>query len=176
MEWFFWALASAFFAGVTALLAKIGVSGINSNLATAIRTSVILIFSWAIVFLTSGDVDLQSIGRKTWIFLVLSGVATGLSWLCYFRALQIGELSKVAPVDKLSVVVAMAFGAFFLHEKITAREGIGGFCIAAGALILAWKPSSAPTRPAPYQHFIAEATKYYAELGKWCSRMLSRIG
>jgi bacterial/archaeal transporter family protein len=113
MQWVFWALSSAFFSGLTALLAKIGVSGLNSNLATAIRTSVILIFSWAIVFVTSGGVDVQSISRKTWIFLVLSGVATGLSWLCYFRALQIGELSKVAPVDKLSVVMAMAFGASF---------------------------------------------------------------
>ena len=139
MQWFFWALSSAFFAGLTALLAKIGVSGLNSNLATAIRTSVILIFSWAIVLLTSGKVDVQSISRKTWIFLVLSGVATGLSWLCYFRALQIGELSKVAPVDKLSVVMAMAFGVLFLQERLTAREGIGGFCIAAGALILAWR-------------------------------------
>jgi bacterial/archaeal transporter family protein len=140
MQWFFWALSSAFFAGVTALLAKIGVSGLNSNLATAIRTSVILIFSWAIVFVTSGaGVDVHSISRKTWLFLLLSGVATGLSWLCYFRALQIGELSKVAPVDKLSVVMAMGFGALFLHERLTAREGIGGFFIAAGALILAWK-------------------------------------
>ena len=140
MQWFCWALSSAFFAGVTALLAKIGVSGLNSNLATAIRTSVILIFSWAIVFVTSGGgVDVHSISRKTWLFLLLSGVATGLSWLCYFRALQIGELSKVAPVDKLSVVMAMGFGALFLHERLTAREGIGGFFIAAGALILAWK-------------------------------------
>jgi hypothetical protein len=94
MQWFFWALSSAFFAGVTALLAKIGVSGLNSNLATAIRTSVILIFTWAIVFMTSGSIDVQSISRKTWIFLVLSGVATGLSWLCYFRALQIGGVIK----------------------------------------------------------------------------------
>jgi transporter family protein len=139
MQWFFWALSSAFFAGVTALLAKIGVSGLNSNLATAIRTSVILVFSWAIVFVTSGSVDVHSISRKTWIFLVLSGIATGLSWLCYFRALQIGELSKVAPVDKLSVVMAMTFGVLFLHEHLTAREGIGGFFIAAGALILAWR-------------------------------------
>jgi len=139
MQWFFWALASAFFAGVTALLAKIGVSGLNSNLATAIRTSVILIFTWAIVFVTSGALDVANISRKTWIFLVLSGVATGLSWLCYFRALQIGELSKVAPVDKLSVVMAMAFGVLFLHERLTPRQGIGGFFITAGALILAWK-------------------------------------
>jgi transporter family protein len=91
------------------------------------------------VFVTSGGVDVNSISRKTWMFLVLSGMATGLSWLCYFRALQIGALSKVAPVDKLSVVMAMAFGVLFLHERLTAREGIGGFFIAAGALILAWK-------------------------------------
>ena len=128
-----------FFCRSKRLLAKIGVSGLNSNLATAIRTSVILIFTWAIVFVTTGSIDVQSISRKTWIFLVLSGVATGLSLLCYFRALQIGELSKVAPVDKLSVVMAMAFGALFLHERLTAREGIGGFFIAAGALILAWR-------------------------------------
>jgi len=139
MQWFFWAIASAFFAGLTALLAKIGVSELNSNLATAIRTSVILVFTWAIVFVTSGGIDLQGIGRKTWIFLVLSGIATGLSWLCYFRALQIGELSKVAPVDKLSVVMAMGLGVLFLHERLTVRQGIGGFCIVAGALILAWK-------------------------------------
>ena len=139
MQWFFWALSSAFFAGITALLAKIGVSGLNSNLATAIRTSVILIFSWVVVCVTSGGVDVHSISRRTWVFLLLSGIATGLSWLCYFRALQIGELSKVAPVDKLSVVMALGFGALFLHERLTAREGIGGFFIAAGALILAWK-------------------------------------
>jgi bacterial/archaeal transporter family protein len=139
MQWFFWAIASAFFAGVTALLAKIGVSGIDSNLATAIRTSVILIFCWAIVFVSSGGVDVHSISRKGWIFLVLSGIATGLSWLCYFRALQIGDLSKVAPVDKLSVVMAMAFGAVFLHERLTIREGLGGGFIAAGALILVLK-------------------------------------
>jgi transporter family protein len=139
MQWFFWAIASAFFAGVTALLAKVGVSGIDSNLATAIRTSVILIFCWAIVFVTSGGVEILSISRKAWIFLVLSGVATGLSWLCYFRALQIGDLSKVAPVDKLSVVIAMAFGVVFLHERLTIRQGLGGGFIAAGALILAWK-------------------------------------
>jgi transporter family protein len=139
MEWLFWALASAFFAGLTALLAKIGVSGINSNLATAIRTVVVLVFSWSIVIATSGGVDVHSVSNKTWLFLVLSGLATGLSWLCYFRALQIGDLAKVAPVDKLSVVMAMAFGAIFLHERLTARGGIGGLFIVAGALILAWK-------------------------------------
>jgi bacterial/archaeal transporter family protein len=139
MQWFFWAIASAFFAGVTALLAKIGVSGIDSNLATAIRTSVILIFCWALVFVTSGGIDVHSVSRKAWTFLVLSGLATGLSWLCYFRALQIGDLSKVAPVDKLSVVMAMAFGVLFLHERLTIRQGLGGGFIAVGALILVLK-------------------------------------
>ncbi len=139
MQWLLWSLASAFFAGLTALLAKIGVSGLNSNLATAIRTTVILVFTWAIVFVTMRGIDLQTISRKTWLFLVLSGIATGLSWICYFRALQVGDLSKVAPVDKLSVVMAMALGILFLNERLTARQGIGGFCIAAGALILAWK-------------------------------------
>jgi transporter family protein len=115
------------------------VTGLNSNLATAIRTTVILVFSWSIVFVTMRGIDVQGISRKTWLFLVLSGLATGLSWLCYFRALQIGELSKVAPVDKLSVVLAMAFGVLFLQERLTARQGIGGFFIAAGALILAWR-------------------------------------
>src|SRR6476619_5398829 len=119
MQWFFWALSSAFFAGITALLAKIGVSGLNSNLATAIRTSVILVFSWAIVFVTSGGVDVHSISRRTWVFLLLSGIATGLSWLCYFRALQIGELSKVAPVDKLSVVFVVIGAASLLGERVS---------------------------------------------------------
>src|SRR5246127_5638572 len=139
MRWLIWALLSAMFAGLTAVLAKVAVSTINSNLATAIRTTVILIFTWAIALGTGGTNGLTEVTKQTWIFLLLSGVATGLSWLCYFRALQIGELSKVAPVDKLSVVMAMAFGALFLHERLTAREGIGGFFIAAGALILAWK-------------------------------------
>src|SRR3984885_4461958 len=139
MQWFFWAVSSAFFAGVTALLAKIGVSGLNSNLATAIRTSVILIFSWAIVFVTSGGVDVNSISRKTWVFLILSGIATGLSWLCYFRALQIGEVSKVAPIDKLSVVIAMALAIVFLGEKLGPREGIGAGLIVLGAVVLAWR-------------------------------------
>ena len=138
MQWFFWAISSAFFAGVTALLAKIGVSGLNSNLATAIRTSVILVFSWAIVFVTSGGVDVHSISRKTWLFLLLSGVATGLSWLCYFRALQIGELSKVAPVDKLSVVIAIILAAIFLHEHMTWHHYVGGTLIFTGAVVLAY--------------------------------------
>ena len=136
MTWFFWALSSAFFAGVTALLAKIGVSGLNSNLATAIRTSVILIFSCAIVFVTSGGVDVNSISRKTWVFLVLSGVATGLSWLCYFRALQLGPASRVAPLDKLSVPLVMVFACLLLGEKLTAWAIAGGLLITAGAIAM----------------------------------------
>src|SRR5947208_4531626 len=118
MNWFVWALLSAFFAGVTAVLAKVGVAHVNSNLATAIRTVVILVFAWVIAFFTNTE-PLSSIAARTWVFLVLSGVATGLSWLCYFRALQLGEASRVAPVDKLSVVLAIALAAIFLHEKMT---------------------------------------------------------
>jgi bacterial/archaeal transporter family protein len=139
MHWIVWALLSALFAGLTALLAKIGVANIDSNIATAIRTSVILLFSWSIVFAQRGGFNLHSIGRKAWLFLILSGLSTGLSWLCYFRALQIGPISKVAPIDKLSVVVAIALGALFLHERLTTREGLGGVFIVAGAIILAWK-------------------------------------
>jgi transporter family protein len=139
MEWLFWALLSALFAGVTALLAKIGVAGINSNLATAIRTTVILLFSWTIALVTTRSAEFWSIGKRTWVFLVLSGIATGLSWLCYFRALQLGPISKVAPIDKLSVVVAMALAITFLGEKLDLREGIGAGFIVLGAIVLAWK-------------------------------------
>jgi transporter family protein len=139
MEWLFWALLSALFAGATAVLAKIGVSEVNSNLATAIRTTIILFFSWTIAFLTTRSSEFWSIGKKTWLFLVLSGIATGLSWLCYFRALQIGEVSKVAPIDKLSVVVAMILAVTFLGEKLNLREGAGAGLIVLGAIVLAWR-------------------------------------
>jgi bacterial/archaeal transporter family protein len=139
MEWLFWAVLSALFAGATAFLAKIGVAQINSNLATAIRTTVILFFSWIIALATCRVSDYWSISRKTWIFLLLSGIATGLSWLCYFRALQLGEVSKVAPIDKLSVVVAMALAVMLLGEKLNLREGIGAGFIVLGAIMLAWK-------------------------------------
>jgi bacterial/archaeal transporter family protein len=139
MEWLFWAVLSALFAGATAVLAKIGVAGVNSNLATAIRTGVILLFSWLIALATTKNGDLWSIGKKTWIFLILSGLGTGLSWLCYFRALQVGEVSKVAPIDKLSVVVAMALAMTFLGEKLSLRDGIGAGLIVLGAIVLAWK-------------------------------------
>lgn len=137
MNWFVWALLSAFFAGLTAILAKIGVEHVNSNLATAIRTVVILLFAWSIVLFTKTQ-SFASIGRRTWIFLILSGFATGLSWLCYFRALQLGEASQVAPVDKLSVVIAIALAAIFLHERMTWHHWVGGAMIFGGAVVLAY--------------------------------------
>ena len=139
MEWLFWAVLSALFAGATAVLAKIGVTEVNSNLATAIRTGVILLFSWLIALATTNSSELWSIGKKTWVFLILSGLCTGLSWLCYFRALQVGEISKVAPIDKLSVVIAMALAIAFLGEKLSLRGGIGAGLIVLGAIVLAWK-------------------------------------
>jgi transporter family protein len=137
MTWFIWALLSAFFAGLTAILAKIGVENVNSNLATAIRTVVILVFAWTIVLFTKTQ-SLSTIGRRTWIFLILSGFATGLSWLCYFRALQLGEASQVAPVDKLSVVIAIILAAIFLHEHMTWHHYLGGTLIFTGAVVLAY--------------------------------------
>ncbi|HXN23233.1 MAG TPA: EamA family transporter [Candidatus Dormibacteraeota bacterium] len=137
MNWFIWALLSAFFAGLTAVLAKVGVQEINSNLATAIRTIVILIFAWSVAMVTTTE-RISSIGKRTWIFLILSGIATGLSWLCYFRALQLGEASRVAPVDKLSVVVAIALAAIFLHEHLTWHHWAGGLLILTGAVVLAY--------------------------------------
>jgi bacterial/archaeal transporter family protein len=139
MQWLFWAVLSALFAGATAILAKIGVAEINSNLATAIRTTVILLFTWTIALVTTRGSEVWSIGRKTWIFLVLSGIATGLSWLCYFRALQLGPVSKVAPIDKLSVVVATVLAVALLGEKLDLREGIGAGLIVLGAIVLAWR-------------------------------------
>jgi transporter family protein len=136
MNWLIWALLSAFFAAVTAILAKIGVQNINSNLATAIRTVVILVFVWIVAVSTSRE-SISSIGKRTWIFLILSGIATGLSWLCYFRALQIGEASQVAPVDKLSVVITIAFAAIFLHEHLTWQHWVGGSMIFTGAVVIA---------------------------------------
>ena len=141
MNWIFWALLSAFFAGLTAVLAKIGVTGVDSNLATAIRTSVILVFAWTIAFSAKGNATaaLSRLSHRAWLFLVLSGVATGLSWLCYFRALQLGEASRVAPVDKLSVVFAILFAATLLHEKLGWQQCVGGSFVVTGAVILAIK-------------------------------------
>jgi transporter family protein len=137
MSWFFWALLSALFAGVTAILAKVGVQNVSSNLATAIRTVVIFIFAWSVALLTRHQ-PIASLGKRTWLFLILSGLATGLSWLCYFRALQLGEASQVAPVDKLSVVIAIALAAIFLHERVTWIHWVGGLLIVSGSIILAY--------------------------------------
>ena len=139
MNWLHWSLLSAFFAGLTAVLAKAGVSGVDSNLATAIRTTVILLFVWAIAFATAKPVDALGFSGRTWMFLTFSGIATGLSWLCYFRALQLGEASRVAPVDKLGVVFVILFAAVFLKEKITLQHLVGGLLIVTGAVVLAWK-------------------------------------
>ena len=140
MNWIYWSLLSALFAGATAILAKVGVAGVDSNLATAIRTSVILVFSWIVAYATSPPSAVRNLTSRTWLFLVLSGSATGLSWLCYFRALQLGEASRVAPVDKLSVVFVILFAALFLGEHLTLVRGVGGLLIRAGAIILAAEP------------------------------------
>jgi transporter family protein len=140
MNWLGWALLSAFFAGLTAVLAKVGLAGIDSNLATAIRTTVVLLFAWAVAFVAQPKLSFAGISSRAWLFLVLSGLATGLSWLCYFRALQLGEASRVAPIDKLSIVFVLLFAAFFLGEKIGWQQSIGALLIAMGAVILAVKP------------------------------------
>jgi transporter family protein len=137
MNWLVWALMSALFAAATAILAKVGVTGIDSNLATAIRTSVVLVFAWLVVGVTRSNTALESISGRSWIFLVLSGVATGLSWLCYFRALQLGPASKVAPVDKLSLVFVVLGAALFLKEHVSLGDGVGVIMILGGVLVLA---------------------------------------
>lgn len=134
--WFFLALGSAVFAALTSILAKVGIDGVNSNLATAIRTFVVLIMAWGMVFLTGSQGGIGSISRKSWLFLILSGLATGASWLCYYRALQIGQASKVVPVDKLSVVITLALAFLFLHEKFTWKSGLGAALITAGTLVM----------------------------------------
>ncbi len=141
MNWIHWSLLSAFFAGVTAVLAKAGVTGVDSNLATAVRTVVILVFAWAIVLGTGKPSAMLDFTPRTWLFLTLSGVATGLSWLCYFRALQLGDASRVAPLDKLSVVFVILLAAFFLKEKMTMQHLLGGALVVSGAVVLAWKTS-----------------------------------
>ncbi|MGO8678965.1 MAG: EamA family transporter [Limisphaerales bacterium] len=138
MNWICWALLSALFAGVTAILAKIGVAGVDSNLATALRTTVVLVFTWAIALATNPAVSLHQLSRRTMLFLTLSGIATGLSWLCYFRALQLGQASRVAPVDKLSVVFAILLAAVVLGEKLNWHHYLGGTLIVSGAIILVW--------------------------------------
>ena len=134
--WFVLALGSAVFAALTSILAKVGIDGVNSNLATAVRTAVVLIMAWGMVFLTDAQGGLAAISRKSWLFLILSGLATGASWLCYYRALQIGEASKVVPVDKLSVVITLVLAFVFLHEPFTAKSMVGCALIAAGTLFM----------------------------------------
>lgn len=134
--WFIFALMSAVFAALTSILAKVGIDGVNSNLATAIRTMVVLVMAWGMVFLTDSQSGIGDIGRKSWIFLILSGLATGASWLCYYKALQIGEASKVVPIDKLSVVITLVLAFVFLHEKFTPKSLIGCVLITAGTLIM----------------------------------------
>ena len=134
--WAVYALCSAFFAALTSILAKVGIEGVNSNLATAVRTAVVLVMAWLVVFATGTAEGVWSIGRRSWLFLVLSGLATGASWLFYFKALQIGEASKVIPVDKFSVVLGILMAFIFLHEAVTAKMLIGGALIAIGTFVL----------------------------------------
>ncbi|WBY64136.1 MAG: EamA domain-containing protein [Thermocaproicibacter melissae] len=134
--WLVFAILSAVFAALTSILAKIGIEGVNSNLATAIRTVVVVGMAWLMVFLTHAQSGLPEISKKSWIFLILSGLATGASWLCYYRALQIGEASKVVPVDKLSVVITLILAFLFLHEEFTVKSLIGCILIGAGTLIM----------------------------------------
>lgn len=134
--WFAFALLSAIFAALTSILAKVGIEGVNSNLATAIRTVVVVVMAWGMVFLTGAQTGIGEIGKKSWLFLILSGLATGASWLCYYRALQIGEASKVVPVDKFSVVITLVLAFIFLHEKFTAKSLAGCALIGAGTLLM----------------------------------------
>jgi len=134
--WFVFALLSAVFAALTSILAKVGIEGVNSNLATAIRTIVVLVMAWGMVFITNAQTGIGEISPKSWWFLILSGLATGASWLCYYRALQIGEASKVVPVDKLSVVITLVLAFVFLHEKFTPKSIIGCVLIGAGTLLM----------------------------------------
>ena len=134
--WFILALASSVFAALTSILAKIGIGGVNSNLATAIRTFVVLLLSWGMVFLTNAQSGIWEISKRSWIFLILSGLATGASWLCYYKALQLGDASKVVPIDKLSVVITMVLAALILQEKFTQKSIFGCVLIAAGTLLM----------------------------------------
>lgn len=134
--WLVFAILSAVFAALTSILAKIGIDGVNSNLATALRTMVVVLMAWVMVFITHAQSGLGEISRKSWIFLILSGLATGASWLCYYKALQIGEASKVVPIDKLSVVITLVLAFVFLHEQFTLKSVIGCVLIGAGTLLM----------------------------------------
>ena len=134
--WLVLALLSSIFAALTSILAKVGIEGVNSSLATAIRTAVVLIMAWGMVFLTNSQVGISEINKKSWLFLILSGLSTGASWLCYYKALQIGDASKVVPIDKLSVVITLILAFIFLHETFTYKSIIGCVLIAAGTVLM----------------------------------------
>ena len=134
--WAVFAIGSAVFAALTTILAKVGIGGVNSHLATAIRTVVVVLMSWGMVFITGAQSGVTEISRKSWLFLILSGLATGSSWLCYYRALQLGEASKVVPIDKLSVVITLVLAFVFLHEQFTVKSFIGSLLITAGTLFM----------------------------------------
>ncbi len=134
--WLVFAILSAVFAALTSILAKVGIDGVNSNLATALRTVVVLVMAWGMVFLTNSQGGITEISTKSWIFLILSGLATGASWLCYYKALQMGEASKVVPIDKMSVVITLILAFVFLHEKFTLKAAIGSVLITAGTLVM----------------------------------------
>ena len=134
--WWLFALGSAMFAALTSILAKIGIEGVNSSLATAIRTVVVVVMAWGMVFLTHVQDGLAGISRRSWLFLILSGLATGASWLCYYRALQLGEVSKVVPIDKLSVLITLALAFIFLHEQFTVKSLVGCLLIGVGTLVM----------------------------------------
>ena len=136
MMWFMFALLSAVFAALTSVLAKIGIDGVNSNLATAIRTVVVVLMAWGMVFLTGGQGGISGISRKSWLFLILSGLATGASWLCYYKALQMGEASKVVPIDKFSVVITVVLAFLLLHEKADIKTVMGCVLITAGTFVM----------------------------------------
>lgn len=134
--WLLFAILSSVFAALTSILAKVGIEGVNSNLATAIRTAVVLVMAWGMVFLTNAQKGIGQISQRSWIFLILSGLATGASWLCYYKALQMGQVSKVAPIDKLSVVITLILAFIFLHEQFTTKSIIGCILIGAGTLLM----------------------------------------
>ena len=134
--WFIFALLSAIFAALTSILAKVGIEGVNSNLATAIRTVVVVVMAWGMVFLTNAQNGIAEISKRSWLFLVLSGLATGVSWLCYYKALQLGDASKVVPIDKLSVVITLILAFVFLHEQFTMKSLIGCIIIGIGTMVM----------------------------------------
>lgn len=138
LMWLLFAVLSAVFAALTSILAKVGIEGVNSNLATAIRTVVVVLMAWIIVFITNVHEGVWEITRKSWIFLILSGLATGASWLCFYKALQLGDASRVVSIDKLSVVITIVLAAVFLHEQLTVKTAMGAILITAGALVMVW--------------------------------------